>query len=314
MYAPFAKSVLATRSYRIIDKAVTGSACDFMILGVSTGDSSYAKALRDLNGKVEKKYGPKVREYVLINQVEDINVRFYLLAARICTLVTADVALLGDLVPAHGGCSSGKSCTKAQLPAFPAAVAQVDMEGEVDSADPLAKLRKRATGTAKQQFKEGARGADEAAGAPAEEQVQPSKIEPKPAAPYRQAEPTGEETPPSKAAPPPPPKPAPKPEVTVTPPVTEPVNESKLNANQVRKYKKLLKKARRYHSKGKLNKASVVAYKARLHWFKGADAQKLLGMIYLQKGERQFAVKFYREYLKLRPNAPDAEAIRRLVW
>ena len=98
MHAPFARSVLATRAYRIIETGVYGKACDLLILGISTGDSSYLAAMDDLRAKVKMKYGPHIGEYLVINQMEDWDLRYYVLALRKCTIISGDIAILGDVV------------------------------------------------------------------------------------------------------------------------------------------------------------------------------------------------------------------------
>lgn len=43
------------------------------------------------------------------------------------------------------------------------------------------------------------------------------------------------------------------------------------------------------------------------------DAHRLLGAIYLQRGEREKALTEFEIYLKLAPKAPDAEKVRQVI-
>jgi serine/threonine protein kinase len=47
--------------------------------------------------------------------------------------------------------------------------------------------------------------------------------------------------------------------------------------------------------------------------WKDADVHRLLGVAYAQKHQREAAAKEYREYLKLKPDAPDAEQVKRIL-
>ena len=64
---------------------------------------------------------------------------------------------------------------------------------------------------------------------------------------------------------------------------------------------------------GKLNLATGVALQARKLWFEGAEAQKILGAIYMQAKELGWAKKFYKEYLELKPDARDADLIKKIL-
>jgi len=275
MHAPFARSVLATRSYRIIEKGISGKSCDFIILGVSTGNASYSAALADLHGKVEKKYQNKVKEYLLINQVEDMYIRWYLLAAYVCNIVTADVALLGDLAPSHIIASTKTKVSAPRLPAIPGSTPIVQDDNEDDS-NPLGSITKKATGTLESGAIKTGEAADEKA-----EKMPRGEV----------AKPTAETKEPEEKK---------QPEVNVD-------DETKS------KYRRLLDQARRYRAKGDFDIAVKIAFQARKVWFGGAKAQKLLGMMFLKAGHKKAAKKLYQEYLTLRPSAPDAPTIRRLI-
>ena len=301
-YAPFSKSVLAARSYRIVEKAVSGKACDLMVLGISTGDRSYAAALKDLHKKVKSKYGDNVREYVLINQVDDWNVRFYLLLMRVCTIITADVAVLGDLAPNTIMMSSKSGKDNPSLPAFPEPIADIDLLSEEKESliggltSAVSEVKDTATKESEEAEDIGKQTSDKTpkpeqdseSSTGSSEKVQVQDIE---AAKDRGSHPSSVQ--PAKAA--------------------DEAGSDSDNSDKEQKYSALLERARKYRAKGMLMMAAGMALQARQLWFNGATAQNLLGAIYLQQQNFNKAKKYYSEYLKLRPNAKDAETIRRLV-
>jgi len=281
-YAPFSKSVLATRSYRIVEKAVSGKACDLMILGISTGDRSYAAALKDLHKKIKQKYGENVKEYVLINQVDDWNVRFYLLLLRVCTIITADVAVLGDLAPNVMN-STGKSKQKPpSLPEFPKPVVDIDLHDEEAESvlGGLTSAVEEAKGTATRESE----GAENLGKKEPTKKSIPSATGGSSAFKHN-----------GKAA-------AGSPARTATSAGSS-KDESGL------KYESLMARSRSYLTKGRKDLAVGAAMQARDIWFEGAQAQKLLGTIYMKSNDAKRAKKYYSEYLKLKPNAKDAKAI-----
>ena len=302
-YAPFSKSVLAARSYRIVEKAVSGKACDLMVLGISTGDRSYAAALKDLHKKVKSKYGDNVREYVLINQVDDWNVRFYLLLMRVCTIITADVAVLGDLAPNTIMMSSKSGKDNPSLPAFPEPIADIDLLSEEKESliggltSAVSEVKDTATKESEEAEDIGKKKSDDDEPAPNEDGA--SSSEGSKEIKVQDVKTTNDnEIPPN----------------STLPMEAHGNTESGSEESQMKsKYSQLIERARKYRAKDKLMMAAGLALQARQLWYDEATAQNLLGAIYLQQKNFNEAKKYYSEYLKLRPNAKDAETIRRLV-
>jgi hypothetical protein len=83
---------LAERSYRFAMHGLKGKACRLSILGFGIADRSYAAAIGEIHKQVPPKYQP---EYQLVNVVSDWSFEFFLLGWENCTIVSADVVLLG---------------------------------------------------------------------------------------------------------------------------------------------------------------------------------------------------------------------------
>lgn len=86
---------LAERQYEFVERGLQGEVCQVKVLGLGIGDSSYARALDELRSQVPEDLG---NDYQFVNVVVDKSFEFYLLAHRVCTIVTADLVSLGDYV------------------------------------------------------------------------------------------------------------------------------------------------------------------------------------------------------------------------
>ena len=221
---------------------------------------------------------------------------------RVCTIITADVAVLGDLAPNTIMMSSKSGKDNPSLPAFPEPIADIDLLSEEKESliggltSAVSEVKDTATKESEEAEDIGKQTSDKTpkpeqdseSSTGSSEKVQVQDIE---AAKDRGSHPSSVQ--PAKAA--------------------DEAGSDSDNSDKEQKYSALLERARKYRAKGMLMMAAGMALQARQLWFNGATAQNLLGAIYLQQQNFNKAKKYYSEYLKLRPNAKDAETIRRLV-
>ncbi|MCK9463735.1 MAG: hypothetical protein M0R80_29295 [Proteobacteria bacterium] len=122
---------LAERDYRFVQHGLRGEACKTTVLGFGIDDHSYAAAIKQVHRQVLKKYRP---DYQLVNVVEDWTFKFFLLAWKNCTVVSADVVVFGDpdqiAPPPTGEAGSDEATQMAEQEEPPVAAEEATTDGE----------------------------------------------------------------------------------------------------------------------------------------------------------------------------------------